>query len=175
MDSREFFQDVAARNYHEFFGRPDDIRLLWNAVVSMNSVAEYLALDQLGYPEISRKDLGLAAQKIREQYALLDLKFCADTFKHVRGCSAESLLETRSDSITKVTAAGRASAFQGRIPWPNRLRLPMASIPPWSRPASRSCRRRIGCRPSPSWATASSAGRSGRSDSLRAFVFFSVR
>jgi hypothetical protein len=84
MDSREFFQDVAARNYHEFFGRPDDIRLLWNAVVSMNSVAEYLALDQLGYPEFSRKDLGLAAQKIREQYALLDLKFCADTFKHVR-------------------------------------------------------------------------------------------
>ena len=44
MDTGEFFQNVARRNYFEFFERGDDIRLLWNAVVSMNSVAEYLAL-----------------------------------------------------------------------------------------------------------------------------------
>ena len=50
MDSRDFFQDVAARNYYEFFQRHDDKRLLCNAVVSMNSVAEWLALDRLGYP-----------------------------------------------------------------------------------------------------------------------------
>jgi hypothetical protein len=84
MDSRDFFQDVAARNYYEFFQRHDDKRLLWNAVVSMNSVAEWLALDRLGYPPISRKDLELEAQKIREQYSLSDLKVCAETFKHVR-------------------------------------------------------------------------------------------
>ena len=47
-------------------------------------VAEWLALDRLGYPPISRKDLELEAQKIREQYSLSDLKVCAETFKHVR-------------------------------------------------------------------------------------------
>jgi hypothetical protein len=41
-------------NYFEFFERGDDIRLLWNAVVSMNSVAEYLALHQQNYARISQ-------------------------------------------------------------------------------------------------------------------------
>ena len=52
MDAGEFFQNVARRNYFEFFERGDDIRLLWNAVVSMNSVAEYLALHQQNYARI---------------------------------------------------------------------------------------------------------------------------
>ena len=55
MDAREFFQDVVHRNYFEFFDHPDDISLLWNAVVSLNSVAEYLALEQLNHAQISRK------------------------------------------------------------------------------------------------------------------------
>ena len=29
MNCRQFFQDVARRNYFEFFERGDDIRLLW--------------------------------------------------------------------------------------------------------------------------------------------------
>jgi len=82
MDSRDFFQDVAARNYYEFFQRHDDKRLLWNAVVSMNSVAEYLALHQQNYARISQNQLTRTAKQIREQHHLLDLKYCAETFKH---------------------------------------------------------------------------------------------
>jgi hypothetical protein len=84
MDAREFFQNVARRNYFEFFEPGDDIRLLWNAVVSMNSVAEYLALDQLNYAQISRNQLERTANQIRKHHHLLDLKFCAETFKHIR-------------------------------------------------------------------------------------------
>jgi hypothetical protein len=104
MDSREFFQDVAARNYYEFFARSDDVRLLWNAVVSMNSVADWFALAQLGYPPISREDLELATQKIREQYALSDLKFCADTFKHVRKIKDRGGTFELTASSTSVTS-----------------------------------------------------------------------
>ena len=84
MNCRQFFQDVARRNYFEFFERGDDIRLLWNAVVSMNSVAEYLALHQHNYAPISKKQLARNANQIREQHNLLDLKYCAETFKHIR-------------------------------------------------------------------------------------------
>ena len=84
MDTGEFFQNVARRNYFEFFERGDDIRLLWNAVVSMNSVAEYLALHQHNYAPISKKQLARTANQIREQHHLLDLKYCAETFKHIR-------------------------------------------------------------------------------------------
>ena len=84
MDTGEFFQNVACRNYFEFFERGDDIRLLWNAVVSMNSVAEYLALHQQNYARISQNQLTRTAKQIREQHHLLDLKYCAETFKHIR-------------------------------------------------------------------------------------------
>jgi hypothetical protein len=83
MDAREFFQNVARRDYFEFFAHPDE-RRLWNAVVSMNSVAEYLALEQLNYAPISQNQLTQTAQQIRKQHHLLDLKFCAETIKHVR-------------------------------------------------------------------------------------------
>ena len=89
MDTGEFFQNVARRNYFEFFERGDDIRLLWNAVVSMNSVAEYLALHQQNYARISQNQLTRTAKQIREQHHLLDLKYCAETFKHIRKIGVE--------------------------------------------------------------------------------------
>jgi hypothetical protein len=84
MDAREFFQDVVSRTYSEFAGCSNDIALLWNALVSMNSVAEYLALEKLNYAQVSRDELTSVANQIRQQHFLLDLQFCADTFKHVR-------------------------------------------------------------------------------------------
>jgi hypothetical protein len=85
MDAREFFNTVVTLNYAEFSRRPNDIRLLWNALISMNTVAEYLALDRLGYPAVARNALDHEAQKIRSQFnSLSDLKFCAEAFKHVR-------------------------------------------------------------------------------------------
>jgi hypothetical protein len=85
VDAREFFNTVVVPNYAEFSRHPTDIRLLWNALISMNTVAEYLALDRLGYPPIPRNVLDQHAQNIRSQFpSLSDLKFCAEAFKHVR-------------------------------------------------------------------------------------------
>jgi hypothetical protein len=88
MDASEFFNTVVKRNYEEwtgFTGNQDDFRLLWNAIVSMNTVPEYLALDQLGYAQVSREVLDGTAKQIRDKdKSLIDLKFCAETLKHVR-------------------------------------------------------------------------------------------
>ena len=54
MNAVDFFEDVVKRNYKQFVDDPDDLRLLWNAVVSMNTVAEYVALHRLGYVQVAR-------------------------------------------------------------------------------------------------------------------------
>jgi hypothetical protein len=84
MNAAAFFQDVAKRNCEDFIRKPDDFRLFWNAMVSMNTVAEYLALHDFGYKDVSRKTLSEGANTIRELHNLTDLKFDAETFKHVR-------------------------------------------------------------------------------------------
>jgi hypothetical protein len=68
MDARELFQEVVSPNYREFIESQNDIRLLWNALVSMNSVAEYLALERLNYASTSRQIIMYVADKVREQY-----------------------------------------------------------------------------------------------------------
>jgi len=78
IDATEFFND-------EFTLNSDSRRLLWKAIISMNTVAEYVALDRLGYGQVSRDALSKAAEQIREKSPVLnDLKCCAETFKHVR-------------------------------------------------------------------------------------------
>ena len=57
MDASEFFNTVVKRNYQEFTGSSDDFRLLWNAIVSMNTVAEHVALEQLQYAQVSRRQV----------------------------------------------------------------------------------------------------------------------
>ena len=86
MDAREHFQYVAVPNYNEFVQSPSDFRLLGNAILSMNTVAEYLGLDRSGYPpDVSRNERRREAQKIRDDLSgLTDLQVCADTLKHVR-------------------------------------------------------------------------------------------
>ena len=85
MDAREFFQLIVQPNYYEFCGAQNNIRLLWNAIVSMNTMPEYLAFDRLRYPlEIGRNVLGAEAQEIRKELGLTELQYCANTFKHVR-------------------------------------------------------------------------------------------
>jgi hypothetical protein len=85
MDTREYFNYVVVPNYNEFVRRPTDFHLLWNALVSMNTVAEHLGLYQRGYGQVSRNELYREAQEIRGQLSgVEDLKFCADTLEHVR-------------------------------------------------------------------------------------------
>jgi hypothetical protein len=83
MDFRERCQSALC-NYEEFECNPDDYRLLENAIFSMDTVAERLALHRLGYPQLSRKALNEEAQKIRGNGSLKDLRSCANVLKHGR-------------------------------------------------------------------------------------------
>jgi len=87
MDAAEFFRTVVKPNYDQFVQNPTDLRLLWNAIVSMNTVAEFLALHRLGYPPLYRENLNAEAKKLRDLSALTNLKHLAETLKHVRKTS----------------------------------------------------------------------------------------
>ena len=85
MDASQFFNTVVKRNYEEFTKNPNDFRSLWNAIVSMNTVPEYMALEQLQYAQVPREKLDAIAKQIRDKdQSLTDLKFCAEALKHVR-------------------------------------------------------------------------------------------
>jgi hypothetical protein len=104
MDAREFFQEVVKPNYAEFVQSPNDIRLLWNVVLSMNTIPEFLVLHRLGYPPaLRRKELDAEADNMREELSgFLDLQFCANTLKHVRkisGSSAKFELQASSTGL----------------------------------------------------------------------------
>jgi hypothetical protein len=85
MDAREYFQIIVVPDCAHFQQSPNDIRLLFNALVSMNTVPEFLALHRLDYAlDISREKLDEEAEAIRVDLRLTALQFCANMFKHVR-------------------------------------------------------------------------------------------
>jgi hypothetical protein len=85
MDATEFFCQIIEPNYAEATRAPDDLRLLVNAIISMNTVAEFLALKRNQYGQMTRKELTGKANELRKQFPCLeDLKLCAETLKHVR-------------------------------------------------------------------------------------------
>ena len=85
MDAREYFQKVVVPNFADFQQSSNDIRLLINALVSMNTVPEFLALHRLGYAlDISREELDEEVETIRVDLCLTALQFCTNMFKHVR-------------------------------------------------------------------------------------------
>jgi len=97
MDAALFFTEIVKPNYKEFLDNQSELRRLWNAVVSMNTVAEYVALDRLGYEPVVREELDREAKKIREaNQALLDLKVCAETLNHVRKLDGNASREITS-------------------------------------------------------------------------------
>ena len=57
-----------------------------NAITCMNTVAEFVALAQLGYSQhLTRSDLAMKADEIRKANPPLeDLKYWVETLKHVR-------------------------------------------------------------------------------------------
>jgi hypothetical protein len=111
MDASEFFNKVVKPNYDDFT-KMDDYRSLWNAIVSMNTVPEYMALEQLQYARVPRQTLDAAAKQIRGQDpSLIDLKTCAEALKHVRkttysnkqGSFEMTISSTIASSIDKAT------------------------------------------------------------------------
>ena len=113
MNAAEFFNTVVKRNYEEFFIQKDDFRLLWNAIISMNTVAEYVALERRGYAQVPRKVLDDTAKQIRNKdLALEELKSCAEALKHVRKT-------THSDKqgLFEITATSTGVSANNRTTW----------------------------------------------------------
>jgi hypothetical protein len=86
MDAKEFFDQIVTPNYREAENNPNDLRLTYNAIITMNTAAEFLALHKLGYPEgLTAKKLDREADLIRNEHpALKELKYHAEKMKHVR-------------------------------------------------------------------------------------------
>jgi hypothetical protein len=106
VNAADFFHDIVEGNYRELFQNRESRRLLWNATVSMNTVPEYVALDRLGYKDVSRQDLDLESKRVRDSNPILDdLKYCAETFKHVR-----KIKDHRGTFTTIATSTGVSDA-----------------------------------------------------------------
>jgi hypothetical protein len=110
MDARDFFETVVKPNYYEAKSRPDDFRVIWNAVVSMNTVPEYVALERLNYVH-DRQAVDDDSAKIRKAHRpLLDLKTCAEALKHARKQQRAKVgLYTTPPTITVTSTAVNTS------------------------------------------------------------------
>ena len=105
MDACEYFETIAKPNYEDAKRKADELRFLWNAIVSLNTIPEFLALDKLDYHlDLDRQSLNDEADKIRARFpALRTLKGCANMFKHVRSIPPKRN-DTRFSSIPSSTA-----------------------------------------------------------------------
>ena len=96
MNAREHFENTVVPNYNDFVQSPSDFRLLENALFSMNTVAERLALERREYGQVARGVLYGEAQKIRDDLSgLSHLQSCANTLKHVRSIKDQRVASSR--------------------------------------------------------------------------------
>jgi len=106
MDASQFFNTVVKRNYEEFTKNPNDFRSLWNAIVSMNTVPEYMALEQLQYAQVPREKLDATAEQIRaKDQSIIDLKTCAAALKHVRKTTRSNKQGSFTITVTSTIAS----------------------------------------------------------------------
>ena len=75
MDAKQTF-NLVAENYNEAKADPTNFRKLLNAVVTMNSVAEQLALHQDNYPPLLREQVDQRSADVRSQYPDLIKVLC---------------------------------------------------------------------------------------------------
>jgi hypothetical protein len=108
MKAAEFFRDIVEANYNEARANPNDLRLLINAILSMNTIAEFVALDRIDYTSVDRKQLNEKANDIRNASpALKNLKICAETLKHVR-----KLPQKSNDDFSLIPSSTGLSSYQ---------------------------------------------------------------
>ena len=114
MDAYEFFHQIVTPNCNEAMRPPFDLRLAWNAILSLNTMPEFLALHRLGYPEnVDRKVLDREAKEIRKRHLPLEkLNNEAIKLKHVRRLSGQKQNEPFSsiDSSTSYSILEPAPA-----------------------------------------------------------------
>jgi hypothetical protein len=95
MKVKEFYQQVALKNYEDHKADPTSYRKLWSTLVSANTVAEHAGLERLDYAPSTRTGLANKAREVRQDYP--DLQLLNDraiTLKHVRNYVAGQLTET---------------------------------------------------------------------------------
>ena len=113
MNAKEFFDEVVALNYSDAHRNPSNFRFVSNAITCMNTVAEFVALEQLGYPPtLKRSALQMKADEIRKANPpLCDLKYWVETLKHVRK------LTNAKGSSHQVTASSTAVSPSDPATW----------------------------------------------------------
>jgi hypothetical protein len=86
MNAKQYFDTVVVPNYLDARQDPNNFRLVSNAITCMNTIAEFVALEQLGYPfQLTRSSIEMKANEIRKANPpLCDLKYWVETLKHVR-------------------------------------------------------------------------------------------
>jgi hypothetical protein len=86
MDACEFFHQIVTPNCDEAMRSPSDLRLAWNAILTLNTMPEFLVFHRLGYPEdVDDKAIGREVAEIRKNYlSLTNLNNEAIKLKHVR-------------------------------------------------------------------------------------------
>jgi hypothetical protein len=119
MDAKQFFDEVVVPNYCDAHQSPSNFRFVSNAITCMNTVAEFVALEQLGYPPtLKRSDLDKKANEIRKANPpLCDLQFWVETLKHVR-----KLTDAKS-SNHQVTASSTSVELSNPSSWQHLIDL----------------------------------------------------
>jgi hypothetical protein len=85
MDAYEFFHQIVESNCENALRPPYHLRLAWNAIVSLNTVPEFIVLHRLGYKtDVDRDLLYREIEEIRKIPALTQLNNEAIKLKHVR-------------------------------------------------------------------------------------------
>jgi len=95
MTVKEFYQQVALKNYEDYKTDPTSYRKLWSTLVSANTVAEHVGLERLDYGPSTRTGLSNKAHEVRQDYPdLQSLNKRTIALKHVRSYVAGQLTET---------------------------------------------------------------------------------
>ena len=86
MDAYEFFHQIVEPNCENALRPPYNLRLAWNAILSLNTVPEFIVLHRLGYKtDVDRDLLYRETEDLRKKYpALTQLNNEAIKLKHVR-------------------------------------------------------------------------------------------
>jgi hypothetical protein len=85
MDALVYFEQIVKPDYEDAKNDPNDLRRLWHAIVSVNTVADAVALERLHYSDVGRRTHDKRSAEVRDTHqSLIDLQHCADALKHVR-------------------------------------------------------------------------------------------
>jgi hypothetical protein len=105
MDANEFFNRIVRPNYDAVDRNRDEFRSVWNAAVSLNTIAEYLALHRSRYVAMTEVELNKAANTIRNDIPQLGkLNNEVIALKHVRSLRGVKKQDLSISSILSSTA-----------------------------------------------------------------------